>query len=50
MTDEQLEAKIRDRGIGIGDDTITVRINATERREDDFNAIRDAVREILDND
>lgn len=46
---ERLEATIRDRGIGFDGD-IRVKIKAGSDREEDFNAIREAVQEVLERD
>ena len=53
MTSEELETTIRDCRVGVSvtnpnADELTVRIKAGAGRKDDFEAIREAVREVLD--
>ncbi|MFB6236913.1 MAG: hypothetical protein ABEH81_00880 [Halopenitus sp.] len=51
MTEENLEAVIRDNEItGLGGNDLKVVIRADQNRENDFNKIRDAIKEILNND
>ena len=49
MSDERLETTIRDSGrLTTTFDDVVVSITANSHRKDDFEAIREAVREVLD--
>lgn len=50
MTGEDLESTIEDIGVGFGNTQIRVDIRAGGDREDDFDAVREAVKRALDGD
>jgi hypothetical protein len=50
MTEETLNWKYKDRGRGTTADTLTVEITAHNRRQNDFEKIREAIREVMDDE